>query len=55
MKLTPEEMTEALQNYACDKFGIVGIPTVHLVANNDIEENAIISENDIYEVAVILK
>tara|TARA_R110000737_G_C14179753_1_gene413166 strand:- start:77 stop:463 length:387 start_codon:yes stop_codon:yes gene_type:complete len=55
MKLTPEEMTEALQNYACDKFGIVGRPTVYLIANNDIEESAVISENDIYEVVVILK
>ena len=47
MRLTYDEMVEALQIYACDKFGIAGIPDVQIIAANDIEENTILSGNDI--------
>ena len=47
MRLTNAEMLEALQSYACDKFGIVGVPEVQIVAINDIEENTLVSDGDI--------
>ncbi len=52
MRLTPEEAMEAIEKYAADRFGIIGTPTVEIVANNDIEEGSVIILDDIYEVII---
>jgi len=40
MKLTPEDVLMALEQYATSKFGVVGSPTILLVAVDDIEEGS---------------
>lgn len=36
MILTQEQMFEAIENYACDQFGIVSKPVIHIIINNDV-------------------
>jgi len=47
-------MFAAIENYAAQELGIVGTPTINIIANNDVEAGSIIAITDVYEVRVEL-